>query len=59
MNEQALKERIKFMAKAFGHTFNQVWRRILLERFLVRLSRSPYKISLFLKEGCGLRRYCN
>ena len=42
MNEQALKERIKYIAQSEGKVFNQVWRILILERLLVRLSRSPY-----------------
>ena len=37
MNEQALKKRIKHIAKVEGRVFNQVWRDLTLERFLIRL----------------------
>ena len=40
MNEQALKERIKYIASSESRKFNQVWRDLILERLLIRLARS-------------------
>ena len=57
MNEQALKERIKYIAKVEGRVFNQVWRSLTLERWLVRLSRSSYKNQFIFKGGLLLSHY--
>ena len=43
MNETALKERLKVIAKDKGVSFNEVWKQLLLERFLARLSQSDYR----------------
>jgi predicted nucleotidyltransferase component of viral defense system len=51
MNETALKERIKIIAKTKGVTFNEIWKQILLERFLARLSRSKYHENFIFKGG--------
>ncbi len=37
MNENAIKERLKTIANEKGFTFNEVWKQLLLERFLARL----------------------
>ena len=51
MNEQALKERIKYIAHSENRKFNQVWRDLILERLLIRLARSSYSDQfVFLKE---------
>ena len=34
MNETALKERLKVVAKEKGVLFNEIWKQLLLERFL-------------------------
>ena len=57
MNEQALKERVKAIAGAENRTFGEVWKRLLLERFLVRLSRSEYADRLIFKGGLLLSHY--
>ena len=57
MNEQALKERIKHIAQSEGRVFNQVWRVLILERLLVRLSRSPYSEQFIFKDGLLLSYY--
>ena len=49
MNEQALKERIKYIARTEGRVFNQVWRILILERLLVRLSHSSYSEQFIFK----------
>ena len=54
MNEQALKERIRYIANLEGRVFNQVWRSLILERLLVRLSLSPYKNQFIFKGGGSL-----
>ncbi len=41
--EQAIKEKIKALAKEREITFAELWRNLILERFLTRLARSPYR----------------
>ena len=57
MNEQALKERIKYIADSENRKFNQVWRDLILERFLIRLARSSYNNQLIFKGGLLLSYY--
>ena len=51
MNEQALKERLKVIAKEKNILFNVVWKQLMLERFLVRLSQSEHTDKLIFKGG--------
>lgn len=51
MNETALKERLKVIAKENGITFNDCWRQLLLERLLLRVSKSKYAEKLIFKGG--------
>ena len=57
MNEQALKERIKYIANSENRKFNQVWRDLILERLLIRLARSSYNNQLIFKGGLLLSYY--
>ncbi len=57
MNEQALKARLKHIAKALDKSFNEVWKLLVLERFLARLSRSEYSDKLIFKGGLLLSYY--
>lgn len=57
MNEQALKERIKYIARSEGRVFNQIWRILILERLLVRLSHSSYSEQFIFKGGLLLSYY--
>ncbi len=57
MNEQALKARIKHIAKEQGKNFNEVWKLLVLERFLARLSRSEYSGKFIFKGGLLLSYY--
>ncbi len=57
MNEAALKARLKFIAQEKLKTFNEVWKQLLLERFLARLSRSTYREQFILKGGLLLAQY--
>ena len=57
MNEQALKERIKYIANSENRNFNQVWRDLILERFLIRLARSSYSNQFIFKGGLLLSYY--
>lgn len=56
MNEQALKERLQAISKAKAIRFNECWKKLLLERFLFRLSRSPYA-KQFIFKGAFLLAY--
>lgn len=57
MNEAALKARLKFIAKEKLKTFNEIWKQLLLERFLARLSRSMYREQFIFKGGLLLAQY--
>lgn len=51
MNEQALKDRIKTIAREKDIQFNECWKKLLLERFLLRLSRSDHDKNFIFKGG--------
>jgi predicted nucleotidyltransferase component of viral defense system len=51
MNEQALKDRLLIVAKEKGIHFNKCWKKLLLERFLARLSRSSEREKIIFKGG--------
>ena len=51
MNEQALKVRLKHIGKEKGKSFNEVWKLLVLERFLARLSSSEYSDKFIFKGG--------
>lgn len=57
MNEQALKARLKHIAKEQGKNFNEIWKLLVLERFLARLSRSEYSDKFIFKGGLLLSYY--
>jgi predicted nucleotidyltransferase component of viral defense system len=57
MNEAALKERLKIIAVKKSTTINKVWKQLLLERFLARLSDSPYQDNFIFKGGLLLAQY--
>lgn len=57
MNESALKERLKSIAKEKGIAFNEIWKQFLLERFLARLSRSAHQEKFIFKGGLLLTKY--
>ncbi|HAT7071643.1 TPA: nucleotidyl transferase AbiEii/AbiGii toxin family protein [Legionella pneumophila] len=57
MNEQALKARLKHIGKEKGKSFNEVWKLLVLERFLARLSRSEYSDKFIFKGGFLLSYY--
>ena len=57
MNEAALKERLKVIAAEKDTTLNKVWKQLLLERFLARLSDSPYQDKFIFKGGLLLAQY--
>lgn len=51
MNVQALKARLKHIAKEQNKSFNEVWKLLILERFLARLSHSQYADKFVFKGG--------
>jgi len=55
--EQSVKEKIKVLAKERDTTFTELWRNLILERFLTRLAHSPYKDKFVLKGGTMLAKY--
>lgn len=57
MNANALKERLKAIAKEKGITFNEAWKQLLLERFLARLSHSAHQEKFIFKGGLLLAQY--
>jgi len=56
MNEQALKERLKTISHERNIHFNECWKKLILERFLVRLSHSA-QMSKFIFKGGFLLGY--
>ncbi len=59
MNEEGLKTKLKFIANEKGKTFNQIWKQLLLERFLARLSASNHQEKFVFKGGLLLASYIN
>jgi len=57
MNSSALKDRLKVVATEKGMTFNEVWKQMLLERFLARLSHSDHHNKFIFKGGLLLAQY--
>jgi hypothetical protein len=57
MNEQALKERIRHIAKEEKRTFQDVWKTLLLERLLARLTQSIFSEQFIFKGGMLLAHY--
>ncbi len=55
--EQSLKKRLQLIAKERNVTPAEVWQNVIVERFLVRLCRSPYHSHFVLKGGTLLARY--
>ncbi len=41
--EQSVKEKLKSLAKEQRITFAELWKNLILERFLARLASSPYR----------------
>lgn len=57
MNEQALKDKLKLIANARNIGFQEAWKSLILERFLVRLASSSYHDKLIFKGGFLLAHY--
>lgn len=52
MNEAALKARLKTIAREKSVTFNEVWKQLLLEKFLARLANSSFREWFIFKADC-------
>ncbi|MBC8549606.1 MAG: nucleotidyl transferase AbiEii/AbiGii toxin family protein [Candidatus Brocadiales bacterium] len=61
MNEKELlddlKEKVHKFAATNGQQFNSVWKQLVLERFLAKVSRSKYSEHLVFKGGMLLSKY--
>ena len=57
MNKQKLKNKISEFAKEESSTFNEVWHRLIMERFLARLAKSKYSSSFIFKGGYLVTKY--
>lgn len=57
MNETALKDKLKTIAKDKGVGFNELWKQLLLERFLARLSRSKHQDKFIFKGALLLSQH--
>ncbi len=57
MNEQALKDKLRLIANLRKIDFQEVWKSLILERFLVRLANSNYHHKLIFKGGFLLAYY--
>lgn len=57
MKLQALKDRLKAIAKEKGLTSNEVWKQLAFERFLGRLSKSKHHDKFIFKGGWLLSQY--
>lgn len=55
--EHSFKSRLRNIAKEKRIDPAQLWQNLVLERFLVRLSRSPYSSNFILKGGVLLAQY--
>lgn len=57
--EQSFKQRLKNIAKERNLTPAAIWNNVVIERFLVRLCRSPYHTHFILKGGALLAKLVN
>ena len=55
--ERSLKDKVRVIAKTQNRTFNDVWKTLVLERFLARLARSNYRNNFLFKGGMLLSSY--
>jgi len=55
--ERSLKDRIKLIAKEQNPAFNDLWKTLVLERFLARLARSDKLDWFIFKGGFLLAKY--
>ena len=59
ITQASLKERLKNLAEEKNITFTALFKRLCLERFLVRLSKSDFSNKFIFKGGCLLSYYLN
>jgi predicted nucleotidyltransferase component of viral defense system len=57
MNEDALKQRLVFIVNQTGKQHQEVWKQLLLERFLSRVSKSAHQDKFIFKGGLLLAQY--
>ncbi|MCY4321074.1 MAG: nucleotidyl transferase AbiEii/AbiGii toxin family protein, partial [Bdellovibrionaceae bacterium] len=57
LSEQAIKDRLRKLAKEQGKSVNELLKKLYLERFLARLARSNFKNQLIFKGDYLLRYY--
>lgn len=57
MNTQKLKAKLTELAEAYNVSFNEIWHRLVMERFLARLSSSRYVDFFIFKGGFLLTKY--
>ena len=57
MNLASLKSRLKSIAQEKERTFNEIWKQLVLERFLARLSNSDQQENFIFKGGLLLAQY--
>jgi len=55
--ERSIKDRIREIAKDQRRAFNDVWKNLVLERFLARLAHSAYLDNFIFKGGMLLSKY--
>lgn len=55
--EQSIKDKVKTISREQNRQFGEVWQAVILERFLVRVSRSKYKDQFIFKGGLCLQKY--
>lgn len=55
--ERSLKDKVRAISKAQGRPFNIIWRSLVLERFLARLSASNFRERFIFKGGMLLSQY--
>jgi hypothetical protein len=55
--EQSIKDKVRKISQARKQPFNEIWQAVILERWLVRLVRSPYRNNFIFKGAMCLRHY--
>lgn len=55
--EQSIKSQVKVIAQKQRRPFNDVWQEVVLERWLARLAKSPYRKNFIFKGAMCLLRY--
>ncbi len=55
--ENSVKDKLRIVAKITGRSFNEIWKTLILERFLSRLAHSDEVNEVVLKGGTLLSKY--